>query len=76
MFTGHPRRNVSALGIDAFLVVQAAKPPFAWSRIGHRVISRIAEARLTPQAKAGIAALLDNSESLADASTWADEHRP
>ena len=33
------------------------------------------ENRLNPKAKAAIAALLDEGESLADASTWADEHR-
>ncbi len=39
------------------------------------MISRLAETRLTPQAKAGIAALLEPGESIADASLWADEHR-
>src|SRR5262249_19692614 len=47
----------------------------AWGRLGHRVISRTAEQRLTPKAKAAIAALLEEGESIADASTWADEHR-
>jgi nuclease S1 len=44
-------------------------------RLGHRVISRLAEKQLTPQAKAAIAELLEPGESLADASTWADEVR-
>jgi nuclease S1 len=39
------------------------------------VISRIAEKNLTPQAKAAITAILEPGESLADASTWADENR-
>jgi len=43
-------------------------------RLGHRVISKLAEKKLTPKAKAAIAALLDEGESIADASTWADEH--
>ena len=30
---------------------------------------------MTPQARAGVAALLEPGESLAEASTWADEHR-
>ena len=30
---------------------------------------------MTPAAKAGVAALLEPGESLADASTWADENR-
>src|SRR4051812_25494310 len=47
----------------------------AWGRIGHRVASRVAEARLSPNARAAVRALLEPGESLADASTWADEHR-
>jgi S1/P1 nuclease len=47
----------------------------AWGRLGHRVISRLAEQRLTDKAKAGIADLLPPGESIADASTWVDEHR-
>ncbi len=47
----------------------------AWGRHGHRVISRVAESQLRPETKAAIAALLPPGESLADASTWADEHR-
>jgi hypothetical protein len=50
-------------------------PRLGLGRLGHRVISRLAEMQLTPQAKAGVAALLEPGESLADASTWADEHR-
>jgi nuclease S1 len=57
------------------LAVQSATPVWAWGRLGHRVISRIAEKNLDPKAKAAIAALLAPGESLADASTWADEHR-
>jgi hypothetical protein len=54
---------------------QVATPAWAWGRLGHRVISRIAENHLTPKAKAAIAALLTEGESMADASTWADENR-
>lgn len=45
---------------------------FAWGQIGHRVIGKIAENHLSPQAKKAIQALLGN-ESLAIASTWMDE---
>jgi hypothetical protein len=55
--------------------LQANTPLWAWGRLGHRVISQLAEQRLTDKAKAGIAALLPPGESLADASQWADEHR-
>jgi nuclease S1 len=50
-------------------------PAWAWGRMGHRVAGKIAEARLTPAAKAAVAALLEPGESLADVSTWADEVR-
>ncbi|MFO0909580.1 MAG: S1/P1 nuclease [Isosphaeraceae bacterium] len=49
---------------------------FAWGRIGHRASARVAEARLTPAARAALRALLEPGESLADLSTWADEVRP
>ncbi len=39
------------------------------------MISRLAEKDLTPKAKEAVKALLDEGESLADASTWADENR-
>lgn len=47
---------------------------FAWGQTGHRVTGKIAEAYLSPQAKAQIALILPN-ESLAEASTYADEQR-
>jgi hypothetical protein len=67
-------RHVAAILI-LFVIHQAASPAWAWGRLGHRVIARFAERQLTPKAKAAIASLLDEGESLADCSTWADEHR-
>lgn len=51
--------------------------PYAWSwgRIGHRVSAQMAESRLTPHALAAVHGLLGPGVSLADVSTWADEHR-
>jgi nuclease S1 len=57
------------------LTLATASPAWAWGRLGYRVISRIAENNLNPKAKAAIAELLEPGETLADASTWADEHR-
>src|SRR5262249_18494830 len=54
---------------------QIATPARAWGRLGHRVIARLAEPHTSPAARAAIAELLEPGESLADASTWADEHR-
>ncbi len=42
--------------------------------MAHRAATRLAETRLTPQARAAIRDLLEPGESLADASTWADEN--
>jgi nuclease S1 len=62
--------------VIAFLAaLQSTTPAWAWGRLGHRVISRLAEKQLTPTAKAAITELLAPGESLANASTWADEVR-
>ena len=47
-------------------------PAFAWGPRGHRVAAKIAEGRLTPEAKAGVAALLLEGDTLAGVSGWAD----
>lgn len=47
---------------------------FAWGQTGHRVVGEIAEHHLSPQAKAAVEAILPH-ESLAEASTYADEMR-
>lgn len=49
-------------------------PAFAWGQNGHRVTGAIAEQHLTTSAREQIRALL-GPESLAEASTWADEMR-
>lgn len=46
----------------------------SWGVTGHRTIGRIAANHLSPQASAAIRELLGN-ETLAEASTWADEVR-
>ena len=58
----------------AFLFLGLARPALAWGRMAHCASARLAEARLSPQAKAIIRDLLEPGESLADASTWADEN--
>ena len=63
------------LSLASLLIIQSATPAWAWDRIGHRVIAQLAERHLSPAAKAAIAELLEPGESLADASTWADDHR-
>jgi nuclease S1 len=55
-------------------VLGLARPALAWGRTAHRASARLAESRLSPQARAIIRDLLESGESLADASTWADEN--
>ena len=64
----HPRRWF-VLALTLLIALQSATPAWAWGRLGHRVISRLAEKHLTPKAKAAIAELLEPGEALADAST-------
>jgi nuclease S1 len=58
----------------AFLLLGLARSALAWGRMAHRASARLAESRLSPRAKAIIRDLLEPGESLADASTWADEN--
>jgi hypothetical protein len=59
------------LALAAVLAI-AAEPAFAWGPQGHRVITRIAMDRLTPKARAGINALLNEGDTLVDVCNWAD----
>jgi len=68
-------RPALVLFVAFAVIVQFGTPAWAWGRVGHRVIAKLAERHLTDQAKAEIKALLEPGESLADGSTWADEHR-
>jgi nuclease S1 len=73
---GHVSRRPRLVGALAILVaLQSATPAWAWGRLGHRVIAQIAEKRLTPKAREAVRSLLADGESMADASTWADENR-
>ena len=47
---------------------------WSWGPTGHRVAARMAEARLNPRALSAVHDLLGPEASLADVSTWADEH--
>ncbi len=68
-------RFVAALpALILLLTFGASAPAYAWGAKGHRVIAALAEARLTPAARAAVEAILDG-EDLATAATWADEMR-
>jgi S1/P1 Nuclease len=62
------------VALAVLVVLRAAPPVWAWGPLGHRIIARLAERHMTPEAKAGVAALLESGESIADASLWADEN--
>jgi hypothetical protein len=55
-------------------VLTAGSPTVFWYDEGHRLVGRLAEGRLTPQAAAAVHALL-GGQSLADAALWADRIR-
>jgi hypothetical protein len=67
-------RAWSVLFIAATLTSCCARPARAWGRLGHRAAAKLAFSRLTPHAQRIIRDLLEPGESLADASTWADEN--
>src|SRR4051812_33967194 len=54
----------------ALALPQAAQ---AWGPHGHRIAARVAEARLSPQARAAVRELLLEGDTLVDVSTWADQ---
>src|SRR5271157_4632570 len=68
-------RSLFVSALSLLLLFQVSAPAWAWGRLGHRVISKLAEKKHSPKAKAAVAALLEEGESIADASTWADENR-
>jgi nuclease S1 len=63
--------------VVAALLVVFAMPgnAWAWGRLGHRLVARVAEQRLSENARLAVLQLLEPGESLADASTWADDHK-
>jgi hypothetical protein len=62
-----------ALVVTVFLPLQA----LSWGAEGHQVITKLAESKLTPKARAEVNRLLaiEPDATLASISTWADEHR-
>lgn len=60
--------------LAALLMSLTATQALAWGQNGHRVTGGIAEPLLSRKAKAAITAIIGN-ETLAEASTWADEMR-
>ena len=58
-----PRRSWLNAALTLLIILQATTPAWAWGRLGHRVISRLAKKNLTPKAKAAISTVLDEGET-------------
>ncbi|GIU76979.1 MAG: endonuclease [Bryobacteraceae bacterium] len=61
-------------GVAAWLLT--VMPGYGWGPEGHRLIAEIAWKHATPTARAGIAQLLPEGETLISIAPWADEIRP
>ncbi len=77
VFRSHrgPWRWFLTLAVAWSGLATSSRPAHGWGRMGHRVAGRLAETRLSPAASAAVCELLEPGETLADASTWADEYR-
>jgi nuclease S1 len=56
----------------ALAALTVASPAFAWGPQAHRVITIVANERLTPAARAGVKELLNEGDTLVDVASWAD----
>ncbi|MGE3817998.1 MAG: S1/P1 nuclease [Isosphaeraceae bacterium] len=70
--TSFPRRSLCRVLVLGLVVTTATPPVLAWGPRGHRVATRIAEARLTPAARAAVRELLNEGDTLLTVCTWAD----
>ena len=60
--------------MSVLLLVGCCNVAWGFGQNGHRIVAHIADAHLTPAARAAVASILDN-HSMAAASTWPDEMR-
>lgn len=67
-------RRFIALALVLSLSLTTGSPAWAWGTLGHRLTARLAEKHLTPETLAAVKALLDDGETIGDASVWADQH--
>jgi len=66
------RKALISLSIGYLLV---ACPAFGWWEQGHQIVAAIAAQRLNPKAKAAVAAILPEGQTLESVAAWADEIR-
>ena len=69
--------NWTGAALSLLLAASAAPPAFAWSADGHRTVAAIAQARLSPAARAEVARLLagEPDPTLTGVADWADRVR-
>ena len=76
---GFPRAygRVTATAIAFAALLFCAPSAWAWGPLGHRIVARLAEAQLTPQASAEAQKLLAfrDARHLSDVAVWADDLR-
>ncbi|WP_372018822.1 S1/P1 nuclease [Pseudoxanthomonas sp. 10H] len=75
--SSRPLRRRPSPWLAALLACSVALPAQAWGPLGHRLVARLAEDALTPQARAGIDRLLqaEPDPGLAGIASWADDLR-
>lgn len=63
--------------LAASLLLFCVPPALAWGPLGHRIVARLAEAQLSPKARAEVRQLLQEqgARHLSDVSVWADDLR-
>jgi hypothetical protein len=59
----------------AMALACAAMPVYGWGPEGHSLVARIADAQLTPAARARVAEILGPGTTMASISSWADQVR-
>ena len=64
--------TTAKLRVAVVIFILAPSLCLAWGADGHRIVGEIASHYLSPEAKAAVKDLLGD-QTLADASTWADE---
>src|SRR5688500_17561359 len=71
------RARIAALALVLGALLLVAPLAFGWSALGHRLVGKLAQRHLDPQAQAEVAALLagEPEPTLAGVATWADELR-
>lgn len=59
------------------MLLALSTPALAWGPLGHRIVARLAEAQLTPPARAEVQHLLEvqGARHLSDIAVWADDLR-